>query len=152
MKIRKAALKDLDAIASLYLELVKFSKKVSKYIDSTGIINKKTIKRTIKSYLRSPKYSIVLVAERDKKIIGFVQATIPTYRINKEKVAEVIGIYVSEKRKGIGKMLLQKVTEWAKERNAKFILWEPFSKNKIATNFLIKNKFKEFKVKMLKEL
>ncbi len=154
MKIRKATLKDLDAIANLYLELIKFSKKVSKYLGSTGrVINKRVIKKAIKSYLKHPEDSIVLVAEKNRRIVGFIQATIkPTYRINKKKVAEIIDAYVLEKRKGIGSKLLKEVMGWAKKRNVEFVLWEVLSKNKIGIKFLAKHKFKEFRIKMLKEL
>lgn len=154
MKIRKATLKDLNAIASLYLELIKFSKKVSEYLDSTGTaISKEVIKKAIKGYITHPEDSIVLVAEKNRRIVAFIQATIkPAYRINKKKVVEVIDAYVSEKRKGIGSILLKEVMGWAKKRNVEFVLWEILSKNKIGMKFLIKNKFKEFRIKMLKGL
>ena len=56
------------------------------------------------------------------------------------------------KRKGIGKKLLEKFEIWAKEKRAKFILWEFIAGNKIAEDFCLKNKFKHFKIKMLKKV
>lgn len=151
-KILKAKLSDLSSIANLYLELAKFHKKF-KYIDNSGkAINKKTLRKATRSYLAS-KNSLVLVAKENKKIVGFLEAAIkPDYRVNGEKVVEIINIYVSKKGENVGSNLLQKTIAWARRKNARFIEWEVATENKEAIKFCRKNDFREFKTKMVRKV
>jgi len=69
-----------------------------------------------------------------------------------KKVIEIVDIYSSIKRKGIGKLLLKEIEKWAKLEKANYILWEFMTDNKGAENFCRKNRFKDFKTKMLKKV
>ena len=155
MIIRKAKKEDIDSIVKLYTEFLSYTGQFARFVSKKKItINQKELRRAIKKRVNPSKENVFLVAEENKKLLGFVQAEImsPKESRTKKRVVEVIDIYTKSKREGIGRRLLNEIENWANSKKAKFILWEFIYGNKIAERFCIKNKFKPFKVKMLKKL
>jgi len=155
MKIRKIKIDDINYITKLYLELLNHNLRFVKYLENKkNKINKNELKESLKKRINQTKNKVFLVAEKGDKIYGFVQAEIMSNKKSrtKNKVVEIIDIYVHSKKKGTGKMLLSEIEKWARTKKANYILWEFMSGNNIAENFCIKNKFKHFKTKMLKKI
>ena len=155
IEIRKAKKEDLDSITALYTEYLSHTGPFAGFVNENKItINKKEVRDAIKKRFISSNKNIFLVAEKDKKLLGFVQAEIMSHQESrtKKRVIEIVDIYAKPKRKGIGRRLFNEIEKWANSNKAKFILWEFIFGNKIAEKFCIKNKFKPFKIKMLKKL
>jgi len=109
MKIRKAKQSDINRIYSLGKDL-----KASK-------VNKKTIafwkKPTLSKIIKS-KNDVLLVAEKDKKVIGYI---IINYNPSFEK-AIIENIYVDESRhQGVGTLLLEGAIKQLKKNKCKYI-------------------------------
>jgi L-amino acid N-acyltransferase YncA len=154
MKIRKARKEDLSQIVSLYVAYLKYQIKFAKWLGNSNIkIDKNEIKLWIKASLNKKEH-IFLVAEENNIIKGFVNAEIMSYkesRTKKKVVVEIIDIYSHAKRKGTGRLFFKEIEKWAKKNKAYYIFWEFITGNKIAENFCRKNKFRDFKTKMLKK-
>jgi GNAT superfamily N-acetyltransferase len=93
------------------------------------------------------KKGICFVAEVKKKIVGYLTASekdIPTYRL--VKVAEIENVIVTKRMRGqgIGKILLQHFTTWAKKIGAKKISVNVFSLNAKGIAFYKHNGFTPF--------
>jgi len=156
MKIRKAKKEDLDEIVEFYVKFLNYMNKFTKFAKDKkdNKINKKELKKVLNNRLKKSSRKIFLVAEENKKLQGFIGAEIMSSRESKtnKKVVEIVDIYSKNKRKGIGTKLYREIEKWAKSNGAEFIQWEFLHGNKIAEDFCIKNKFKRFRVKMLKRL
>src|SRR3989344_8624076 len=155
IKIRKAERNDLDSLIILYLELLKYVNQFAKHFSrKNSFFDKEEIKKAIKNRVVPSEKNIFLVAEENKNLLGFVQAEIMSSRESKtdKRVVEVVDIYTKTHKRGTGKKLLEEIERWARKRKAKFILWEFLYGNNLAENFCVRNKFKHFKTKMLKEL
>lgn len=155
MKIRKAMKEDLDEIVELYVKFFNYMSKFAKFVkDKKDSVNKNRLKNFLAKRIKLSDKKIFLVAEENNKILGFIESEIINSRESRtdKRVVEVVDIYVDKKRKGVGNKLLKEIEKWAKSKNTKFILWEYLSGNKVAENFCIKNRFKHFKIKMLKKL
>lgn len=156
MKIRKIEKSDLEQLTELYDKFLKYLGKFGRFVKDKN--SKRDDKIKIKNALRKrippKKDNLFLVAEENKTLLGFIEARIMPKKESKTQktVVEMIDIYVAKKRKGVGKKLFNEVEKWAKLRNANFISWEFLHGNKKAEKFCIKNKFKHFRVEMLKKL
>ena len=109
MKIRKAEQSDVNRIFYLGKDL------------ETARVSKKTVafwpKSTISKIIKG-KSNIVLVAEKDKKVIGFI---IINYNPSFEK-AIMENIYVNESRhQGVGTLLLETAITKLKKKGCKYI-------------------------------
>lgn len=154
MKIRKATKKDLKQIITSYIYYLISQRRFAKWLgNSKNKIDNEEVKMEIEKSI-GKKGHIFWVAEKNDKIQGFVHAEILSHRESKtdKKVIEIVDIYSHIKRKGIGKLLLKEIEKWAKLKKANYILWEFMTDNKDAENFCRKNKFKDFKTKMLKRV
>ncbi len=154
MIIRKAKKEDVEQIILLYIPYLKYQGKFAKWTgNSKSKIDINEIRRGIEISLNKNN-NIFLVAEEKSKISGFVHAEIMAHSESRtdKKVVEIVDIYSHIKGKGIGKMLLKEIEKWAKNNKSDYILWEFITENKTAGEFCRKNKFKDFKTKMLKKL
>ena len=155
MKIRKARKEDLNQIVKLNIAYLKYQRKFAKWLGNSKLkIDKNEIRNEIKESF-SKKDHLFLVAEENNIINGFVHAELMPYKESKTKnkaVVEIIDIYSHVKRKGTGKLLLKEIEKWTKKNKADYILWEFITGNKIAESFCKKNKFKDFKTKMLEKI
>lgn len=156
MKIRKAKRQDINEIVELYIKFFKYMRKFAKFVKNKkeNSVNKEELKKFLAKRIKPSNKELFLVAEENKKLLGFIASEIMSSRESRtdKKVLEVVDVYVDNKRKGVGKKLFIEVEKWARLNNIRFIQWEYLYGNKTADSFCVKNKFKHFKVKMLKKL
>jgi len=143
IKIRKATLKDLEEIKKLNQELFNYDFKFDKTLDlEWPSKNKDYYKKRI-----TGKDSITLIAEDEKKIVGYLIGVIVEgegYR-NIKKIAELENMFISEnyRRKGIGKSLIINFINWAKGENVKKIKVVASAKNNCAIELYKKSGFSD---------
>lgn len=156
MKIRKVENKDLKQLVELYNKFLIYLGKFGRFVKDKNSKrdSKIEIEKALEKRIKNKNKNIFLVAE-EEKLLGFVEARIMPSKESKTNkiVVEMVDIYVIPRtKKGIGKKLFREVAKWARLKNANFISWEFLYGNKKAEKFCIKNKFKHFRVEMLKKL
>lgn len=148
--IRKAKLTDVDEITELNIELMQYHKKYDSYyiiVKNARALVKKHTKLKIKS-----RNALVLVAEVDGKIIGYLKAEIKKH--NPIYTNNVIGnlgdefVITKYRRYGIGKELTKEFLKWLKLKKVKEVIVTVDSRNKISINAWKKFGFKDFQLKL----
>lgn len=94
------------------------------------------------------------VVEENREIIGYVNGgkmDLP-YRKSKYFQIENLGVLPSNKRKGIGTALLNKITTWAKEQGYEKIYIESYAKNDEALAFYRKHGYEEIDISLEKAI
>ncbi|MFH1801432.1 MAG: GNAT family N-acetyltransferase [archaeon] len=155
IKIRKVKMRDLDEVVELYFEFLSYTNKFGRFVyKKRPKIDRKKLKRDLKNIIKTNPRRMFLVAEDSEKLLGFIQAEILSPKESKtnKKVIEIVDIYSKQKRKEIGRKLFKEIEKWAGINKTEFIQWEFVYGNKLAEKFCVKNKFKYFKIKMLKPL
>jgi ribosomal protein S18 acetylase RimI-like enzyme len=96
------------------------------------------------------------VAENKDKIIGFVLFNIenrePYYEIKKVGYLDLIVVDKEHRKKGVSKLLFNKVAEIFREQKLEYIKLSFQTSNKLANKVWKKYGFKEFRVDLYKEL
>lgn len=140
MKIRKATKKDLKEILKLELKLVKHVKNFDKDINLQR--SERALKRL---YSELPKNFIVIVAEENNKIIGFISADTHKNSGWGYNYAWVDDLFVEEqyRRKGIAIELISKLLDILKKEDIRIFKLGVDIENKIAQKLWKKVGFKE---------
>jgi len=120
MRIRSAAKKDKKGISELYYELHLVEEKENKEKGLSVPIEKSKIK------------SVLLVAEEDKKIAGFVWAYFIQYGFFKYGTIDELFVKKEFRRRGVGSTLLKKAIKKLQNFKAKIILVGTEKENKEA--------------------
>jgi ribosomal protein S18 acetylase RimI-like enzyme len=99
-----------------------------------------SLKNFKKYFQKKSKDEIFIVAEKNKKIIGYANIG------KSKKDRELLRIYVSPNimGKGIGSSLIKRIEKFLKSKKAKRYIVYPHAKNKIAANFYVKSGFVRF--------
>ena len=153
MKIRKATEVDILAILRLVKKMVVYHRALNKiykpYQCYTGL--KKYFKEIIQT-----QNSILLVAEDDARIVGFLEGGVE--KVSNEMIFKKIGvvydIFVEEKyrQKEIGQKLLNSALKYFHSKDVKYIQINVEAKNNAGKKFWKKNNFFEYQIKLLKKL
>lgn len=162
MKIREATKKDVLGVYPLFLELIKseenFFRKSINFFDKLGKRKKEFEKNSKTELLKDieNRNSILLVAEEDDKIIGyisgnFVDAKNPFYDSIMLGYLKHIIILKEYQKKGISKELSKRLDDWFKEKKCNFVYLEVFSVNPVVRKFR-KLGYNEVTNKMWKKL
>ncbi|MBW2996015.1 GNAT family N-acetyltransferase [Candidatus Woesearchaeota archaeon] len=122
MRIRKATKKDIGKIAEILM--VEFSKPPYKEKWS----NQRALKRINEYYKRDSHY--LLVAEMDKKIIGFIAFYLYTDHLAPGGFIIDIAVTSSYQGKGIGKALISNAESFLNKKKAKTIILESDMRSK----------------------
>ena len=111
--IRSATMSDIDSMVILLGQLFSIEE------DFTADVLKQ--KKGLELLLQNQNYSKVLVAESDGKVVGMLTAQIyiSTAEGAKAGMLEDMIIDKNYRRKEIGRMLIQKMEDWAFENNIK---------------------------------
>jgi len=141
--VRIANSSDIESICGLYDEFYKYNNMQQSFscaeVKENGIY---------------PKYVIegitgdIFISELDEKIVGFIHAeecnTPPYPSIVQRKFAFIIDFFVipEHRKKGIGKLLLEKVKEWAINRKLEYLELIVLNENETGKNFYKKECFK----------
>lgn len=104
--------------------------------------------------LADGKYGHCLVAESDGKIVGYVALGFKTYDYRKSKYVEVENIGVDQlyRSQGVGKLLMDRATEWAKSRVMDRLIVQACWGNQSAIKFYKNNGFIEMALELEKKL
>ena len=146
MIIRKAKIKDLEKISSFGMKLLRLHKDIDSYFMPAS-----NAKSSYCEYFRKRIYSsqkIILVAEKNKTLIGFIVAEIRNrpsiFKI--KKVGAISDIYVVKKFRehGVGEKLLKEVFSWFKGQKIKYIETTVHIKNIVGMKAWTEYKFKDF--------
>src|SRR3989344_3714760 len=121
LKIRKATVKDLDIVAELFLKQLR---ELKKFEPSLKVGTKKDAKKAVRGSGKRTRYFVILVAEANGEIVGFVNNiyVLPEYR-----------------RKGIATKLLTSIIKKFKMRNLTMCTLDAYVKNKKAISLWKKN-------------
>ena len=143
INIRKAKCDDLNSLNSLFQKLLEYEREnydenIKENLNIDSYFNKK-----IKDV-----DNVILVAEVNKKIIGYIYGFIDsTNRIKLEPEAFISSIYIEEeyRSKGIGTKLIKTFINQIKKQNIKYVFIENFVENEVAKRLYSKLGFNIFK-------
>ncbi|MDO9028506.1 MAG: GNAT family N-acetyltransferase [Candidatus Roizmanbacteria bacterium] len=83
-----------------------------------------------KKFLRG-NYTFMFVAEAQKKVVGYITG----FRSDDYFFLPFAAVYKKYRRRGIAKLLLEKVEEMAKKEKMKYILYTAYTSNKAIEKF-----------------
>ncbi|NYZ79712.1 GNAT family N-acetyltransferase [Candidatus Micrarchaeota archaeon] len=154
MIIRKATVRDLEDIQRLNLRLFE---KEHREFDST-LDYKGTFGKESTGYLRKriEKNGLVLVAEDNKKIVGYLvgdRAETKSYR-KTGSICELENMMILEQYRNmkIGTKLVEEFLGWAKEKRFERIKVTASAQNKEGINFYRKLGFTDYNITLEKKL
>jgi len=154
MKIRKATIKDYDELFQLKLESKEEERKWNKQLQPI-----KKVRSYYAKYLKNDlesKWRRVFVAIEKKEIVGLI--TCKTYRTlyiaGYKRVGYISNLYIKKgvRRKGVAEKLIKTATAWFKKRKAEQIGLEIYENNSAAISLYKKLKFKNYSIKMRKNI
>lgn len=154
MIIRKAKLTDLPTLAKFGYAILDYHRKLDDFYAPA-----KNTKKIFLDYFKKCIHSankLFLVAEENKKIIGYVLAETknrpPVFKI--QKTGFLSDAYIVEKfrHQGIIKLFLEEVFIWFKKKNIKIIELTVHNKNTLGKNAWNKYGFKVYDLKCRLEL
>jgi len=104
--------------------------------------------------LADGKYGKCFIAYVDGKAVGYVALCLKNFGYRKSKYVEIenIGVDPEYRSQGIGKLLMEKTVEWAKEQGATKLYVVAFWENKKAINFYKQHGFYESGLEMDRKL
>ena len=154
MVIRKASIKDFEALKEIKL----LSKKEElKYSPTLKQIVKN--KENYFSYLKkdlSHNNRAVFIALDNKKVVGMILAQsfkpLPISKFQKKGYISNLYVLNGYRKKGIGKKLVNYVLRWLKKKNVSHITLEIHVDNKPALKLYHKLGFKDYTIKLAKEI
>ncbi|MBW2975312.1 GNAT family N-acetyltransferase [Candidatus Woesearchaeota archaeon] len=156
MEIRKAEEKDLEEIFKLKLKLKKEEKKADRYlrpITRTRDIYKKYLARDLR---RQGMDRIILVAVRDRKIIGYVRGTLTRtlHILNVRLRGTIDNLYIEKKyrKNGAAKDLIKELIIWFREKKVDVMTLHVYPSNHKAVSLYKKLGFREYTINMNKKL
>jgi len=150
--IRKATISDLPAVKELNKQI--FIKN-PKY-DDDAIENfahtpqgEKYFTEAIKS-----KKGCFLIAEEDGQMVGYTNGEEKKVSYRKSRYFEIdnLGAIPEKKRQGIGKKILNAITNWAKKKGFQKIYLNCYAKNKEALSFYRSNGYSEIDICLEKKI
>ncbi|MBW2987143.1 GNAT family N-acetyltransferase [Candidatus Woesearchaeota archaeon] len=136
MKIRKATPKDALAIKDMIEKLSKEGVSLHSGALKKQTAGWETVKSTakIKKQMKSKKY-IYFVAEKDKKIIGFITGELMRAPRTTEGFVSDIYVYPEYRKQAIGKKLMAEFARWTKSRNCNWMSLMVYTRNKKGKKF-----------------
>ncbi len=158
IQIRKARLKDIPQLISLWENYENYHKKLTKakYMQNILKTNSKAKTKTKKYFENkiTSKESEILLVESGK-VLGFIMLSIyDSSPISSIKKYGHIGYFFVKRNmrgKGIGKKIYKKSLEWFKDKKIKRISLEVNFLNKKTIELYKKLGFKEFEINMIKD-
>ncbi len=123
LTIRDCEEKDESQYVKLNLEFMKSIIKEKQYWSDLEIPRKEEMGKTFREALKMPEYIKIIIAEIDKKIVGYAN-TWTVYSIwSKGKALTIDDLYVDKdyRRNGIGKEMMNYLIKYAKKNHYKRI-------------------------------
>lgn len=141
MKIRFAGEMDVNELASQVVRL----KKLNEEFDSMLKVGEWADKSSRDQMEKALKDSVVLVAEEDGRIAGFIKAVVKDrifYKPRKEGFIAEFYVMPEYRRKNVGDALLKACEKELRKKGAEIITAEFPSQNRIAASFYEKRGFR----------
>lgn len=161
MRIRKGTSKDIPKLWVIEIESAKYHKKIipKKYhkfeANATKEISKEMFIKNFKKSIED-KSSFFLVAEKDKKIVGYLSVDLFYSKFSGKHIKCIhiveLGILKAYSKKGIATKLIKYLEKISKKEKCKFISLNVKSKNIPAIELYQKNKFGIYDLQLLKEV
>lgn len=151
--VRNATEKDISAIFQLWVESMKLHEKLDPLI--FGFISDKMgdAKTFITAQFRKES-SILLVAEKEGKVIGYllgeIRERLPFQKLQRTGYIWDIVVTECERNKGIGSLLLEKSCEFFRHRGLDTVMLNVSEKNTSALRFYEKHGFEAYLRYMVK--
>ena len=147
IQIQKATTEHLDEIVSLWLKLMNLHKGFDEDFFADTDNSGEEYKMNLDWNLRDTS-SILFIATKDNKIIGYVTADISWFRYssyNSNNYCTLGDIMIDEnfRHLGIGKLFIAEIKKWAKSESTNKIVLNVFSKNTKALSFFKKQGFED---------
>jgi ribosomal protein S18 acetylase RimI-like enzyme len=154
MIIRRAKQEDFEDLKEIKL----LSKKEEfKYSDSIRLVeeNKEHYHKYLEKDLRYENRGLFIAIEK-KKIIGMILAQyfkpLPISKYKKKGYISNLYILEQYRKKGIGKKLIERSLDWLKKNNTEYVSLEIHIDNEDAKKIYKKFGFKNYTLKMVREL
>ena len=141
--IREAGKEDVGQAADLMVRMKKLNGEFDPLFKVVEDADKRASRYLNESI--ASKNCLVLVAEQDKKVIGFLRAEVKDrlfYEPVREGVITDFYILPEGRRKSLGNEILNKASRKLKQMGAAMILVEFPAQNEIAVRFYVKSGFK----------
>ncbi len=152
INIRPAVTSDWQTIQKLNNEVFQNDKENDPDIDLDWPYSEKGIAYYQK--LAHGTYGHCLIAENDDTPVGYIALSIKNFGYRKSTYVEVenIGVSTEFRSKGIGKVLMDAASEWARQQDAQKLYVEAFWGNTKAVKYYKNNGFVEIGVQLEKAL
>ena len=154
MEIRKATMEDFDEVLKLKLESKEEERKFNEELEPVEKV-KKHYEEYLKNDLKS-KWRAIFVAIKDNQIVGSVTGKIyrTLYVCGFERCGFISNVFVKKefRKQSIAKKLVEALTNWFKEMKATKLSLELYENNIPAINLYHKLGFKNYSIKMRKEI
>ncbi|HUV42611.1 MAG TPA: GNAT family N-acetyltransferase [Patescibacteria group bacterium] len=150
--IRKATINDLPAIKELnkqiFINNPKYDNDAVEDFAHTPQ-GEKYFKEAIRS-----KKGCFLIAEENEQMIGYANGEEKEASYRKSKYFEIdnLGVILEKKKQGIGKKILNAITNWAKKKGFQKIYLNCYVKNEKALNFYRSNGYSEIDICLEKKI
>ena len=153
--IRPARRSDRAQAAELWTEMIDYHARIST-IDFRRVPDARRIwMRFFDKHLGS-RNKKAWVAERNGKVVGLVMGSIekrpPVFRLKHRGHLEEMAVTASERRKGIGTLLLREYLAWARKKGVPWVTLEAVPENRIGVPFWEKKGFRTVMIHMRRRL
>jgi len=154
LEVRKAKLKDLEAIIKLNFQLFQKDFKYDKSLNMKWAYSESGGKYFKDRIIEAN--GCALVAESDKKILGYLVGAIQKgkdYRV-KAKYAELENMLVLKdfRKKGVGGKLVRQFLKWCRKQGVDYVAVTASAGNELGIKFYEKQGFKEYDLTLEKKL
>lgn len=152
--IRPARQKDIDSIFALWCESMRYHEQMDPFIFGFDVTRAHEARKFISDHV-DKETSIVLVALKYKKIIGYLLGSLRT-RQPFQKLYDIGTIYdivvtEAERRQGIGTLLLDKALAFFKKKGYSTVMLSVSDKNSAALRFYKKHGFQTYVRNMVRK-
>lgn len=152
INIRLATKEEVQDLQNLNDEIFMDNAKYDSDLDLTWAQSEKG--RTYFTELVNNDGALCLFAEDDGKKVGYLAASPKDIDYRKSKYFEIenMGVTPAYRSKGVGKLLMQRCFEWAKEKGFQKAFVTSYVQNIGAVNFYRSNGFVEIDISLEKDL
>lgn len=147
MKLRKAEMSDLREITEIWKEMMDLHQEQDRYfiLDQEA---KKAYQKYAEENIRSEGKFLKVCLNDENEIIGYIFADTfeypPIYPVKRYIEIHEMVVRKDQRRKGIGKIMLQDVLHWAKEKGITRVECKVATANPISQGFWSKNGFRAY--------
>jgi ribosomal protein S18 acetylase RimI-like enzyme len=154
VEVRKATLKDIDAIIPMWHRLMSMPEHIKGFMQvaDDGAVH---YKATLEKWMEKEGY-FVYVAEEDGCLLGYMAGWLvtqsPVFKYREKIYINDLWVELIGRRRGVGKQLMDMAEKLAKEKNIEFIDLSVAYANENSLEFYKANGFKPAYYRMVKTI